>query len=152
MKDARSIFREYFEALLIAAIFLGFSNNFVVKTFFIPSGSMEDTLLIGDHLFVNRHVFAPGSDLERRLTPERDVRRGDIVIFRSTGADPAPDPIVYLHGGPAGGIVENVNYFYEDIVAPFLATRDVVLFDQRGSGLALPDLNCDPALGGEHAA
>ncbi len=82
-QEPRSVFREYFEALLIAAIFLAFSNTFVIKTFFIPSGSMEDTLLIGDHLFVNRYMFGSGSPLERKLTPLRDVRRGDVVIFRS---------------------------------------------------------------------
>ena len=47
----RSPFREYLEALIIAGIFLGFTNTFVVKTFFIPSASMEESLLIGDHLF-----------------------------------------------------------------------------------------------------
>ena len=84
MARSRSVAREYYEALLIAAIFLGFTNTFVVKTFYIPSGSMEDTLLIGDHLFVNRYLFGlPGSDFERRLTPMRDIRRGDVVIFRS---------------------------------------------------------------------
>ena len=83
MPEQRSVFREYFEALLIAAIFLAFSNTFVIKTFFIPSGSMEDTLLIGDHLFVNRYLFGAGSSLERKLMPLRDVRRGDVVIFRS---------------------------------------------------------------------
>ena len=76
--------REYLEALLIAALFLGFTNTFVVKTFFIPSGSMEDTLLIGDHLFVNRYIFgAAVSPIERTLLPERAPRRGDIVVFRS---------------------------------------------------------------------
>lgn len=99
----KSIFREYFEALLIAAIFLGFSNNFVVKTFFIPSGSMEDTLLIGDHLFVNRYMFGTGSDLERRLTPKRDIRRGDVVIFRST-EDPRNDLVKRCIGLPGDKI------------------------------------------------
>jgi signal peptidase I len=46
MSEPRSVLREYLEALLIAGIFLGFTNTFLVKTFFIPSGSMEDTLLI----------------------------------------------------------------------------------------------------------
>jgi signal peptidase I len=74
--------REYFEALLIAGIFLGFTNTFLIKTFYIPSESMLDTLLVGDHLFVNRYVY--GSEtLLGGLTPARDVRRGDIVIFRS---------------------------------------------------------------------
>ncbi len=78
---AKSVQREYFEALLIAALFLGFSNTFLVKTFYIPSGSMEKTLLIGDHLFVNRYVYGPGPSAG--LLPAREVRRGDIVIFRS---------------------------------------------------------------------
>lgn len=79
-----SVFREYLEALIVAAIFLGFTNTFVLKTFYIPSGSMEETLLIGDHLFVNRYVFGPQpSSIERALLPGREVQRGDIVIFRS---------------------------------------------------------------------
>ena len=79
-----SVFREYLEALIVAAIFLGFSNTFILKTFYIPSGSMEQTLLVGDHLFVNRYVFGPQpTSPERSLLPGRGVRRGDIVIFRS---------------------------------------------------------------------
>src|SRR5688572_6305400 len=80
----RSVFREYFEAILIAAIFLRFTNVFVVQTFYIPSGSMEETLQIGDHLFVNRFIYGPAAtELERKLLPLRAVQRGDIVIFRS---------------------------------------------------------------------
>lgn len=75
-------FREYFEALLIAALFLGFTNTFLVKTFYIPSESMESTLLVGDHLFVNRFIFGPAAS-NHSLTPARDIARGDIVIFRS---------------------------------------------------------------------
>lgn len=74
---ARSTAREYLEALLIAALFLGFSNTFVIKTFFIPSGSMEDTLLVGDHLFVNRFIFGTAeTGLEKTLLPLRTPRRG----------------------------------------------------------------------------
>jgi signal peptidase I len=80
----RSTAREYLEALLIAAVFLLFTNTFVIKTFFIPSGSMEDTLLVGDHLFVNRFIFgSTRGALEQRVLPLRPPRRGDIVIFRS---------------------------------------------------------------------
>ncbi len=84
MAEERSVGREYLEALIIAAVFLLFTNTFVVQTFYIPSGSMEDTLLIGDHLFVNRFIFGPtATDLERKLLPFRTVHRGDIVVFRS---------------------------------------------------------------------
>jgi len=55
----RSVYREYLEALIIAAIFLQFANHFVLQTFYIPSGSMENTLLVGDHLFVNRFIYGP---------------------------------------------------------------------------------------------
>jgi len=80
----RSVAREYLEALIIAAIFLRFTNTWVLQTFFIPSGSMEETLLIGDHLFVNRFIYGPAATpLERKLLPLREPDRGDIVIFRS---------------------------------------------------------------------
>ncbi len=84
MAEERSLAREYLEALIIAAIFLWFTNTFVIQTFYIPSASMEDTLLIGDHLFVNRFIYGPAiSELERDLLPLRPVRRGDVVVFRS---------------------------------------------------------------------
>jgi signal peptidase I len=84
MVEERSIWREYLEALIIAAIFLLFTNTFVIQTFYIPSGSMEDTLLIGDHLFVNRFVYGPkATEAEEDLLPFRSVERGDIVVFRS---------------------------------------------------------------------
>jgi len=96
----RSTAREYAEALLIAALFLLFTNTFVIKTFFIPSGSMEDTLLVGDHLFVNRFIFGPAaSDVERSLLPLRSPRRGDIVIFRSPER-PTVDLVKRLIGLP----------------------------------------------------
>lgn len=96
----RSTFREYLEALLIAGLFLGFTNTFVVKTFFIPSGSMEETLLVGDHLFVNRFIYGPvASDLERRLLPMRAPERGDIVIFRAP-EQPTIDLVKRMVGRP----------------------------------------------------
>ena len=83
MAEERSVWREYAEALIIAAIFLYFTNTFVVQTFYIPSGSMEDTLLIGDHLFVNRFIYGPTENVLDRSLPFRQVKRGDIVVFRS---------------------------------------------------------------------
>ncbi len=97
--------REYFEALLIAGVFLGFSNTFVVKTFYIPSSSMEDTLLVGDHLFVNRFIYgARGLTALAGLLPLRGVERGDIVIFRSP-EDPKTDMVKRCVGLP-GDTVE----------------------------------------------
>lgn len=108
----RSVFREYAEAILIAAIFLRFTNVFVVQTFYIPSGSMENTLLIGDHLFVNRFIYGPAaSDLERKLLPLRPVERGDIVIFRSK-TDKGMDIVKRAIGMPGDTIqVDNGELF-----------------------------------------
>jgi len=60
-----------------------FIITFVLQAFEIPSSSMEDTLLIGDHVFVNREQFAPPSHWMGPLLPYRDIRRGDIVVFLS---------------------------------------------------------------------
>jgi signal peptidase I len=79
----KSTLREYFESIVIAVILALFVRTWVVQAFKIPTGSMENNLLIGDHLLVNKFVFAPaGSPAERVLLPMRDIRRGDIVVFK----------------------------------------------------------------------
>jgi signal peptidase I len=75
--------REYYEALLIAIIFVNFARIFVFQAFKIPTPSMEDNLKVGDHIIVNKFIYGPqGSGLLPRLFPMRDVRRGDIIVFR----------------------------------------------------------------------
>lgn len=96
------VWREYLEALLVAGLFLGFTNTFVLKTFFIPSGSMENTLLVGDHLIVNRYIFGEEGALGSVL-PGREPRRGDIVVFRSP-EDPQVDLVKRLIGLPGDSI------------------------------------------------
>jgi len=96
--------REILEALLIAALFLRFANTFVVQTFYIPSKSMVETLLVGDHLFVNRFIYGPtDSALEKKLLPQRTVQRGDIVIFRSP-EEPTMDLVKRCIGLPGDTI------------------------------------------------
>ena len=105
MTDRRHpIWREYLEALLVAGLFLGFTNTFVLKTFYIPSGSMEDTLLIGDHLIVNRYIYGVGAGRPGLLMPARSPQRGDVVVFRSL-EDPRIDLVKRLIGLP-GDTVE----------------------------------------------
>lgn len=81
--EKKSTFREYYEALLIAVIFVNFARIFVFQAFKIPTGSMEDNLKIGDHIIVNKFIYGPfGEERLRNLVPLRDVRRGDIIVFR----------------------------------------------------------------------
>src|SRR5881392_3058325 len=79
----KSIGREYFESLVIAVILALFIRTFIVQAFKIPTGSMEENLLIGDHLLVNKFIFGPSeSRLERALLPLATVRRDDVVVFK----------------------------------------------------------------------
>lgn len=79
----KSTAREYFESIVIAVILALFIRTFVVQAFKIPTGSMEPNLLVGDHLLVNKFVFAPAAiSIERSLLPIRPVRRGDVVVFK----------------------------------------------------------------------
>jgi signal peptidase I len=79
----KSTTREYFESIVVAVILALFIRTFVVQAFKIPTGSMEPNLLVGDHLLVNKFVFAPTvSRLERTVLPMREIRRGDVVVFK----------------------------------------------------------------------
>ncbi len=79
----KSTVREYFESIVIAVILALFIRTFVVQAFKIPTGSMEQNLLIGDHLLVNKFVFGPAvSPLERVLLPIGTIERGDIIVFK----------------------------------------------------------------------
>lgn len=82
-KFQKSTAREYFESIVIAVILALFVRTYVVQAFKIPTGSMEPNLLVGDHLLVNKFVFAPAaSGIERTLLPMREVVRGDVVVFK----------------------------------------------------------------------
>ncbi len=97
---SRPVLREYLEALLIAVIFATFARTFVFQAFKIPSGSMENNLLIGDHILVNKFIYGPVLlPFERALLPSREVRRGDVVVFRFP-QDPSRDFIKRAVGIP----------------------------------------------------
>jgi signal peptidase I len=78
----KSTVRDYYEALLIAIVFVNFARIFVFQPFKIPSGSMEDNLKVGDHIFVNKFIYGPGDGLPPGVLPLRDIERGDVVVFR----------------------------------------------------------------------
>ena len=80
---AKSTIREYFESIVIAVILALFIRTFVVQAFKIPTGSMENNLLIGDHLLVNKFVFGPSKTaLERALLPMGTIERDDVIVFK----------------------------------------------------------------------
>jgi signal peptidase I len=75
-------FREYVESLLVTVILALFGTTFVVQAFKIPSQSMEPTLLVGDHLLVNKFIFGGRGHWYDHILPYREVRRGDIIVFK----------------------------------------------------------------------
>ena len=82
VKPKKSQLRDWSEALIVAAILALIIRTFVVQAFKIPSGSMEDTLLIGDHLLVSKFIYGlqvPFS--EEPILSIRDPERGDIIVF-----------------------------------------------------------------------
>jgi signal peptidase I len=66
----------------VTIILLLFGTTTLVQAFVIPTGSMEDTLLIGDHLLVDKLAYAPPGPVSGRLLPYQELQRGDIIVFR----------------------------------------------------------------------
>jgi signal peptidase I len=80
---AGSPLREYAEVVLVAVVFALFVRTFLIQAFVVPTPSMEKTVLVGDHLVVNKFIYAPhvfGPWVA--LLPYRDVRRGDVFVFK----------------------------------------------------------------------
>src|SRR5262245_496718 len=80
-------FSEYLDSLLVTVILALFGTTFIVQAFKIPSASMEGTLLIGDHLLVNKFIFGGTGVWYERFLPYRPLQRGDIIVFKYPFAD-----------------------------------------------------------------
>jgi len=78
----KSTAREYFESLTITVILALFGTTFIVQAFKIPTPSMADNLLVGDHLLVNKFAFGARGSLVDRILPLSDIHRGDIIVFK----------------------------------------------------------------------
>jgi len=73
---------EYLESLLVTVLLALFGTSFVVQAFKIPSASMESTLLIGDHLLVNKFIVGGHGAWYEKFLPYRSLERGDIIVFK----------------------------------------------------------------------
>ncbi len=107
---SRSVLRETVELVVFAVVIALILRTFMIQAFRIPSGSMEDTLLSGDFILVDKVTFGPRIDfgpLDGRLPGLRKPRTGDVVVFRYP-RDLTKDFIKRLIAGP-GQTVEIVN-------------------------------------------
>jgi len=84
---AHATLPEYLESLLVTVLLALFGTSFIVQAFKIPSSSMEGTLLVGDHLLVNKFIFGGTGAWYERFLPYRPLQRGDIIVFKYPYAD-----------------------------------------------------------------
>lgn len=102
---SKSALRENIEAIVVAVILALFIRTFIVQAFKIPSGSMKPTLLIGDHILVNKFIYGVKIPFwHKTIIPIKDPQRGDIVVFKFP-EDPDKDFIKRVVG-IAGDVVE----------------------------------------------
>ena len=110
----KSVAREYVDTILICVLLFLFLRAFAFQHSEIPSGSMEDTVLPGDYILVNRFLYAPSSfPLERALLPIRGVERGDLVVFRHP-VEPERDFIKRVIGLPGETVEMRDGFVYVD--------------------------------------
>jgi len=121
----KTTIREYYEALLIAIVFINFARIFAFQAFKIPSGSMEDNLLTGDHIFVNKFIYGPKDPMVSGLLPLREPRRGDIIVFRWPD-DPKTDFVKRVVGLPGETVTIREKRVFIDgreIAEPYVVFR-----------------------------
>jgi signal peptidase I len=111
-ENQKSLIREYFESLVETLIIALFGMTFVVQAVTVPTSSMQNTILIGDYLLVNKFIFPPGGD-PVPFFPQREIRRGDIIVFKYPGnkINPYPDIV-------RGIVPYQVNYVKRVIALP----------------------------------
>ena len=85
----KTVIREYFESAVVTVIMALFGMTFIVQAVKVPTASMENTITVGDHLLVNKFIFAPGPMLP--ILPQRDINRGDIIVFKYPGNPNNPE-------------------------------------------------------------
>lgn len=131
----KSTLREYFESIVVAVILALFVRTFVFQAFKIPTGSMKPNLLVGDHLLVNKFIFAPtATAIERALLPMRPIERGDVVVFKFP-EEPERDFIKRVIGLP-GDALELKNQTIHINGMPLIEPYAHYLFPPMGDGQA----------------
>ena len=86
----KSLFREYFESLTVTLVMALFGMTFILQAVTVPTGSMQNTILVGDYLLVNKFIFNPAGD-PLPFLPMRDIERGDIIVFKYPGNRARPE-------------------------------------------------------------
>ena len=135
----KSLVREYGEAIVIAVVLALVIRTVVVQAFTIPSGSMMDTLLIGDYILVNKFLYGPEIPFtDRHLPGLRSPQRGDIVVFKYP-QDETRDFIKRVVGPPGDRVQVRGSTVYvngEGLVEPYAKNVHSALRGESHCGYA----------------
>ncbi len=122
----KSLARDYFEAAIVAVLLSLFVRTFLFEAFRIPTPSMEASLMVGDHIIVDKFALAPRLDSEGGMLPIRDIRRGDVVVFKFD-REPEKDYVKRVIGLPGDEVrVDNKSLFVngKEAVEPYVHHDD----------------------------
>ena len=86
----KSVYREYFESFVVTLVMAIFGMTFILQAVTVPTGSMQNTILVGDYLLVNKFIFTPGGSSSLPFLPQREIERGDIIVFKYPGNKGCP--------------------------------------------------------------
>lgn len=133
-ENPKGVFRELFEVAFFGLTILMFFITYVWQNFQIPTSSMENSLLIGDHITGNTYIFKAKSEWEKTFFPFRDIRRSDVVIFSSI-TNPKQSWIKRCVGIPGDRVEVVDGKFYlegELVNEPYAFYRDKSRGGKRG--------------------
>ena len=107
----KSALREYFESAVVTLIMALFGMTFIVQAVKVPTGSMKNTIWIQDHLLVNKFIFGPHERLDLPIIPSRNIKRGDIVVFKFP-EDPQTNFVKRVIALPGETVEYRANHVY----------------------------------------
>jgi signal peptidase I len=108
----KTVLREYFESFVVTLIMAIFGMTFILQAVTVPTGSMQNTILVGDYLLVNKFIFTPGG-YSLPFLPQREIQRGDIIVFKYPGNKVHPE-----NDSSRGIIPYQINYVKRVIGLP----------------------------------
>ncbi len=136
LMDKKSVVREYFESAVVTVIMALFGMTFVIQAVKVPTGSMQNNILIGDHLLVNKFLFGSAQEQWRSIFPFRPVRRGDVIVFKFP-QDPQTNYVKRVIGLPGDSVeVKGIHVYVNGEELPehrLFANRP--MFDSKDSSL-----------------
>ena len=138
----KTIAREYAEQFLITVVMALFLMTFITQAVQVPTGSMQNDIHIGDHFFVNKFLFGRQTPLLGRLLPTREIKRGDIIVFKFPD-DPKVNYVKRVIGLPGDTVeVKGTSVFVNSQELP---EQHVTINIKNNAVSAQPEIKTDPA-------